>query len=314
MSTPPKKKQPPKLRSVQAPKLRASRAVQNQHQRWLIWFGVAALTVAIGISAFALQRDDSKPALAPIRGLPATPDYHSLSVSPRDASRILLGTHQGIFASDDGGRVWRFQALSGHDAMNLARPSSSTLWTAGHNVLAKSTDGGKTWTTVQPRGLPSLDVHGFASDPGSGTLYAAVAGEGLYHSTNGGTSFSLVSQDVGGAVMALAVKSNGSILAGDMQRGLLESRDGGKRWRQILRAQLAGLAINPRDPQRIVATGPGILLSTNGGKTWSQTLKLDQGAGPVAWAASKPNMAYVVGFDQTFYRSDDGGLTWQPVS
>jgi hypothetical protein len=54
-------------------------------------------------------------------GLPNTPDYHSLAVNPSDPNRILLGTHQGLFTSSDGGKTWAFEALSGQDAMNLAR-------------------------------------------------------------------------------------------------------------------------------------------------------------------------------------------------
>src|SRR5207244_10760202 len=126
-------------------------------------------------------------------------------------------------------------------------------------VLAKSTDGGRTWVDVRPSGLPTLDVHGFAVDPRRpNRLYAAVAGQGLYRSTDNGVSFTPVSKQVGGAVMALAVTPSGDSLCGDMQQGLLVSRDGGKTWRRILAAQLMGLALNPRDPKRVLAAGPGI--------------------------------------------------------
>ncbi len=247
-------------------------------------------------------------------GLPDTPDYHSLSVSPQSANSILLGTHYGLYHSSDGGKTWLAQALAGKDAMNLARPSGRTLWTAGHYVLAKSTDGGRSWSDVQPAGLPSLDIHGFAVDPRQpATLYAAVAGRGLYRSTDNGVSFRPISREVGGAVMALAVKPSGEVLAGDMQRGLLLSGDGGRTWRVVLRAQLIGLAVNPANPKRVLAAGPGILLSTDGGQKWRQPLKIKQGAGPVAWAPGNPNIAYAVGFDRRFYRSADGGETWSAV-
>src|SRR5437870_2147689 len=84
---------------------------------------------------------------------------------------------------------------------------------------------------------------------------SAVAGNGLYRSTDNGETFELVTSEVGGAVMALAVTRSGDILAGDMQRGLLESTDGGRSWRQVLNAQLAGLAISPSNPKLILATG-----------------------------------------------------------
>jgi hypothetical protein len=187
--------------------------------------------------------------------LPATPDYHSLLVNPSDPEELVLGTHYGLYVSTDGGRHWRFDALNGSDAMNLARPPGDTIWLAGHMVFKKSTDGGSTWKNVRPRGLPSLDIHGFAVDPRKpDTLYAAMAGQGLYRSKDAGRSFSLASRSVGGNVMALLVMPDGRILAGDMLRGLLESRDGGKTWKREVRAQILGLAVNPTDPKRVLAT------------------------------------------------------------
>lgn len=100
-------------------------------------------------------------------GLPNTSDYHSLLVDPADQQRLTLGTHNGLYVSDDGGRRWRHDALSGDDAMNLARPGASTIWLAGHNVFKKSSDGGVTWTDVGPSGLPGLDIHGFTVTPGT---------------------------------------------------------------------------------------------------------------------------------------------------
>ena len=202
----------------------------------------------------------------------------------------------------------------GDDAMNLARPSGRTIWLAGHQVFKKSTDGGASWTDVGPTGLPGLDIHGFTVDRRhTRTLYAAVAGKGLYRSRDGGRSFQLVSGDVGGNVMALAVLPDGRILAGDMQQGLLVSRDGGRSWQQAFGAQVLGLAVNPVDPSRLLATGGGIALSTDTGRTWRSVLDLPDGAGPVAWSKTDPKLAYVVGFDRTLYRSTDGGESWHAV-
>lgn len=248
-------------------------------------------------------------------GLPNTADYHSLLVAPNDPARILLGTHAGLYESQDGGHTWNKVALTGQDAMNLARGDGETLWTAGHNVFAKSADGGTTWNDVRPQGLPTLDIHGFAVDPMKPQrLYAAVAGNGLFRSGDGGRSFTRISADVGGAVMALAITPDGRILAGDMEQGLLAGSDGGSGWEPVLKAPVMGLAVNPADPKTIVAGGPGILLSTDGGATWRQVLALEQGAGPVAWSQSDADVGYAVGFDRTLYRTNDRGRTWRPAS
>ena len=311
------KSRSPKVRQTQYPKQRATRS----RPPW--WLYGSAVVGLLGLAAaFALitfrggegSSGGSSKRQDVSAGLSDTPDYHSLLVNPNNPRKLVLGTHFGLYVSSDGGRHWRFDALSGDDAMNLARPADKTVWLAGHNVFKKSTDGGRAWSDVRPSGLPGLDIHGFAVDSGSPkTLYAAVAGRGLYRSRDGGQSFSLASAEVGGSVMALAVLPGGRILAGDMQRGLVESRDGGASWKQRLRAQLIGLAVNPSDPKRILATGAGIALSTNAGRTWRSVLDLADGAGPVAWSTSNPTLAYAVGFDRNLYRSIDRGASWQAV-
>ena len=318
MSTQTKKRPPKAGRQVQAPQRRGSPSTRP----WLWALGGAAVAAVIAtIVGVALTRSDggapatSGETAALPTGLPETPDYHSLSVDPSNSNTLLLGTHDGLYRSTDGGKTWQAQGLDAQDAMNLARAGGRSLWTAGHDVFARSSDGGRTWVAVNPAGLPSLDLHGFAVDPrNSNRLFAAVAGEGLFRSDNGGRSFAPVSAQVGGGVMALAVTRSGSILAGDMQKGLLVSSDGGATWRLALRAQLMGIAVNPRDPERVLAAGRGISLSTDGGRTWRPRLELAEGAGPVAWSKSKSRLAYVVGFDRTLYRTIDGGTTWRAVS
>jgi photosystem II stability/assembly factor-like uncharacterized protein len=285
-------------------------------QRLPIWAYLAAGAgiVVLGVAVIVLI-DRGGSAQSSSAGLPNTPDYHSLLVEPANADRLLLGTHAGVYRSTDAGRHWRFFKLPNRDAMNLARVGNGkTIWMAGHDVFARSDDGGSSWQELRPASLPSLDIHGFAVDPRKPrTVYAAVAGRGLYRSVNGAATFELVSRDVGGAVMALAVTQSGALLAGDMARGLLRSSNNGRTWSSSLNAQLAGLAISPRDPKLILATGPGVLRSADGGRTWKRVLEVQPGAGPVAWSASKPSRAYVVGFDRTLYRSDDAGLTWKPA-
>ena len=313
MATRSKQRRPPKTakgRSVQHPKKQDARKGLS---RWPIAaVALVLVAAAIGITLTRGGNDVASRGEA-TAGLPNTPDYHSLLVDPTDANALLLGTHQGLYRSADGGITWGFEGLSGQDAMNLARPSNSVVWAAGHEVLAKSTDGGETWQDVHPDGLPGRDVHGFTVDSrDQQVLYAAIAGQGLFRSRNGGRSFSLLSHEVGPAVMALATMRDGRILAGDMQQGLMVSRDGTS-WSRALEAQVMGLAVNPSAPKVVLASGRGIVRSTDGGRTWKQAFELPDGTGPVAWAASAPNVAYVVGFNRLLYKTTDAGVNWQPV-
>jgi photosystem II stability/assembly factor-like uncharacterized protein len=276
------------------------------------------VVLLIGVGAFLVAKRQaqgpSEAVTPPPVGLPHTPDYHALLVDPAAPSRLYLGTHVGLYRSEDGGRSWAFAKLEGQDAMNLARTHSGALWAAGHNVLAQSSDGGRTWTDVRPDGLPSIDIHGFTTDPTEPErLYAAVAGEGLYRSSDGGKSFELASEEVGPAVYGLATTRDGRVLAADPERGLFASEDGGVTWTNVLARGVVAVAVNPADADTILATSSGILLSTDGGERWREVMPLATGAGPVAWSPSDPEIAYVVGFDRRLYRTEDAGVSWQVV-
>jgi photosystem II stability/assembly factor-like uncharacterized protein len=93
----------------------------------------------------------------------------------------------------------------------------------------------------------------------------------------------------------------------------MASDDEGVTWRQVSPGHVLGLAVNPVQPDVVLAAGPSILLSHDGGTTWETARAIPEGAGPVAWAPSEPGTAYVVGFDQRLYRSTDTGTTWATV-
>ena len=152
-----KKKKRPAGKRPPAPVARAAATLPFYRQRAFLWFAAAliAAVVAAVIAVVATQGGGGGSTAS--AGLPNTPDYHSLLVNPTNPRKLVLGTHVGLYVSSDGGRHWRFNALSGDDAMNLARPGGDTIWLAGHEVFKKSSDGGATWSDVRPAGLPSLD-------------------------------------------------------------------------------------------------------------------------------------------------------------
>ncbi len=300
--------------------------------RWWLW--VAALIGAVlVIGALALLNSDDKSAVdKPAKskqalageGLPESPDYHSLIVAPDDPEQIFLGTHQGLFETTDGGVTWSQTGAIEGDAMNLARDAknASVMYAAGHQLFQKSTDAGKTWQNVplddaisQTRaidGAKAVDIHGFAADPtNADTVYAAVAGKGLYKSTDAGESFTKLS-DTGAAGFGVALTTTlpQIIYLADTQQGLLRSRDSGKTW-TTLQDGVTSVAIAANNQHRVLAAGRAIFLSTNG----TDFIQVEQGPtdgfGPITFAPSDPKIAYAVGYDREFYVSADGGATWR---
>ena len=289
-------------------------------KQWLIVQGATLLLAAMVTAFVLLTRGVTPPEapapLAPVaRGLPDALDYHGLLVAPDNPLRVLLGTHNGVYESSNGGQTWKKTTLADSDAMSLTAAPDSTVWASGHDVLALSNDGGETWATVFPQGLPSLDIHAFAVDPSDpGNLYAAVAGHGLYHSTDGGASFETTSEEVGASVVSLAFTNDGQLLASDSERGLLTSADGGRSWDQLMTTRLLGLAVNPEGSGTILAAGPGVLLSWDGGRSFKQVLGIAEGAGSVAWAPSNADVGYALGLDGVLYRTFDRGTTWRSTA
>ena len=283
-------------------------------------FGWLLVGAVVALGAFLLAREQAtgggEAVDPPARGLPHTPDYHALYVFPDDPEHLLLGTHVGIYESTNGGVRWRFVGLEGKDAMHFGRQADGTLWVAGHNVLERSEDGGRTWESVEPDGLPGLDIHGFAIDPARDTFYAAVAGEGLYRSSDAGISYEQISERIGPSVYALAVTTDGELFAADRATETVQVAAADEfEWRRSLAMHTAGLAANGigAPHPRVLAAGSAVRLRDDD-ETWRDVFRLEEGAGPVAFSPSEPEIAYLVGFDRRLYRSDDGGETWRVVA
>ena len=131
---------------------------------------------------------------------------------------------------------------------------------------------------------------------------------GLYRSTDRATSFRLVSQKVGPAIRALAVGSAG-LLAGDVTSGVYLSRNG-RSWHHTAGGMVMALAVNSRNTAQILAASFGVSRSSDGGLRWKAVLRSNAMFGAVAWAPTRPLLAYAVGDDGTLWQSTNGGLHW----
>jgi len=295
---------------------------------------VVAVIAALG----AVSKSSPTAAAAP---LPFVQWYWTMVVSPSDPNTLVLGTSNGIYRSADGGKTWAAAGPKGFDATSvvqagsaiyaggvaaapnvspLIRKSAGRTAPDGAPVIVTSTNAGKTWQNLAPNGLPNNTIQAMAVDPAHPTtLYALFNTGGLYSSTDGAHSFQLVTAKVGIAPWALAITKPGQFVSGDMDSGSHLSTNA-KAWTKTPFTDASGgrmvmeYAVQPNDVNRVVMTSRGIELSTDGGKTWHSVLHTTNMFGPVAYAPSKPETAYAVGFDRTIWRSDDGGKTWKKLA
>jgi len=153
----------------------------------------------------------------------------------------------GIYKSVNGGAQWNLvtSVPLDHSSYSLVfDPTNSKILYAPNHFgrgLLKSTDAGANWT-LHTTGLPTNDkekrINELAIDPNDNQiLYMALEG-GLYKSTTGGTSFSILTDATFTAnsdsdFRAIAISSSSEIYTGTKNGRVYKSTDNGASWAEL---------------------------------------------------------------------------------
>ena len=183
--------------------------------------------------------------------------------SSLSATTVLVAASTGLFVSTDGGASWSHEAGSGWRAGStsaiVVNPLTSpfTLYAAVVGTgIEESTDNGTNWTTLSGTGLPSASSFGPtavaispASSTSSTTLYVSIGSNsgyvGMYKSTDGGASWAQLSPP-----------------AFTDQSYAYGSGTSDQSWYDNV------IAVEPGNPNVVVAGGIAAIESTDGGTTW----------------------------------------------
>jgi photosystem II stability/assembly factor-like uncharacterized protein len=248
-------------------------------------------------------------------GLSDTQQIGKILVDPRNPDVLLVAAlghpygpneERGIFRSTDGGRHWTKTLYKDANtgAIDMAfEPGNPTIvyaalwqtrrppWNAyppsngPGSGLYKSTDGGRTWTHLAGRGLPSAPARiGLATSPAKPRrVYALIDGKpdeaGLYRSDNAGVTWRKVTGDKriwnrGWYFGGITANPRNADQVWVSDTIMLRSDDGGAHFIPI-KGDPTGddfhtLWIDPKNPnRRITGVDQGALVTVNGGRTWS---------------------------------------------
>jgi len=275
-------------------------------------------------------------------------DYHGakIRVHPLNSNRIYATKSSTFYISNDGGTTWNQQNLDFDGpwfysrAIEMDPGDEDRLFLAGYEyddgtrylTIARSTDGGTSWTLIRLRQLTSWGELGFLGiDPSNpDILYAGGQHDDdgdsraiLYKSVDGGTSWSEVFQTAAGVysypeALVIDPTSGGIFLGGsfnDWSAGLYRSMDGGSTWENVA-------AVSDGVDAMAVAAG-GIVYavqsatvhaSADGGDTWTQRGVIS--TGNYSWAnvlqadPANANRLMAGTYRRGFFTSTDGGETW----
>jgi len=241
------------------------------------------------------------------RGLPDG-NVPALAVHPSDPNTVLAGVGT-VYKTTDSGLHWTLsdtglgQARSDPATVDVvySRTDPSTVYALTEDPayagVSVSTDGGATWSPTgedlrdvgersawRPRALAVVEGDGAGAAP----AIVAAGRTDLFHSADGGATWSKVTEGVSGQesdALAADPFTAGRVLVGFRIDGVFRSEDGGASWRP----SSAGLSARPLSPGSTV--GPG-----------TRGLVIDpRGTGHL----------YALGRAGSLFASADWGLTWQ---
>ncbi|MGC2110052.1 MAG: hypothetical protein WA655_11085 [Candidatus Korobacteraceae bacterium] len=240
---------------------------------------------------------------------------------PGDPNTYYFGTPGGgIWKTTDAGQVWRpifdKERVASIGSLAVA-PSDSRVVYAGTGEqtrgrgLYRSSDSGLTWNSVGLQDVPFIQA--IVVDPQNPDV-AVVGGN-----------------SVGFGILWRPLPKS----ARTGNRGIFRTEDGGKTWKKVYAADdtlgVVDMCSDPGDPRTLYAvvyrpaSGSGnseikatsdILKSSDGGVTWAPLVshglpEKARGRLGIAVAGGTGGRRLYTILDQGFFRSDDGGATWQ---
>lgn len=247
------------------------------------WMAVWLIAVAIAVATAAHARNPASWEFRH-RGSFAT-DFAAAAASPSGARVLAAGSSGGAAWSDDGGASFHFVSLgTPADATGVAWQDDERVWVSGElpagwvgaGVLLRSSDGGRTWSTVVADHPVALTSVAFA-DASHG--FAGQAVGGVLATSNGGASWTALSfPGLALAGIEFVTPLIGHAAGTGADFSLARTVDGGASWTTVYTSPtgtVTGISF-PNAATGYLASPVAVARSLDGGATWSPRATLTE--------------------------------------
>lgn len=282
------------------------------------WAAGAAAVVAVLVAVAVLAGGDGSPGRGATKGGgEGVAHVHGLGVNPADGT-LYAATHYGLFRVPEHGKAQRVGDAV-QDTMGFTVVGPDHFLASGHpdlqderlNVrgkppllgLIESTDAGRTWNPLSLLG--EADFHSLVA--AHGLIYG-------YDSTSGRLMVSAdgrrweARSELGMGDFAVDPADADHLLA-MTDRGLAETADGGRTWRQVAGPQLAFMSWH--ESQGLWAVTPGGQTYRRSGEAWEPGGALPRAPQELLVTDDALFAAVDEGESTGIYVSRDAGHAWE---
>ncbi len=246
----------------------------------------------------------------------------SMATDPSSAAVLYASLLYGpLFKTADGGAHWSQLSLAvpAYNSVGAIAvdPTNSNIVYAAWYGVAKSTDGGTSWTGF---GGPSAYIKSIVIDPVTPTtLYGGSNGNGVYKSTNSGSTWDLAASGLTNksvTILVLDPASHLTLYAATSGGGVFKSTDGAGTWNAantgLGNLSVQGLTMDFGTGKLYAGTQSGVYMSSNGGASWSAAGLAGQNLATII--ADPYGAVYAANGSGGLWKSSDGGTTWPSIS
>ncbi|MBR9919439.1 MAG: T9SS type A sorting domain-containing protein [Bacteroidetes bacterium] len=315
------------------------------------WDYVSTGFPVIGVGAIAINPDNPD-----VMYIGTGEVYNYNAAKPGVVDRFTRGSYGiGILKTNDGGNTWEKsldwsqQEMTGIQDIVINPDRPETIYAATSLGLYRSYDAGNSWVNIQNIDM-AVDIEMHPLD--TSTIIVSFGNlnspqQGVYRSTNGGDTFTLLDSGLptnySGKTLLSYSENNPDILYASVADatgvvGLFRSDNGGDSWGMVNNTNVPSyqgwyshdIAINPQNPEYIIWVGVDGYLSTDGGSNLTQVsywYLWDLGQTPVGgpegpsdyvhadihavyFHPQDPTVVYAVTDGGIFY-SGDQGQNWE---